>query len=371
MMTAAKRALRWKEEGKAKGAGTPIGWGRATDIVNGSTMSLSTVKRMYSFFSRHEVDKKGKDFDNTSDPSNGRIMWDAWGGDAGFTWSKTIVEREKKKLEKHMEGKHDQSTHGKKGIHQPQEAQDRIWSGTEAENEFKQTGNIEALKKKNAKATVQGMLGRGVTKERLDAYAASKGFTGKDAAEQAVGNLVDKWNLGSATDEMRSVQEVAKKTFDLKGSSDAPKGLPENAENEDIYKAFLETQYDATQKFFADKGITEVTLWRGVQRQGAGNSLKDINLVSGQRASVDVKTRPLSSFTTSPAIAEKFASGGTDVIFKTVVPVSRIFSTPITGLGTYFEREMVLLGGTDPSIAFPFEPNSDYREVFGGGTPNA
>jgi hypothetical protein len=126
MMTAAKRALRWKEEGKAKGAGTPIGWGRATDIVNGSTMSLSTVKRMYSFFSRHEVDKKGKDFDNTSDPSNGRIMWDAWGGDAGFTWSKTIVEREKKKLEKHMEGKHDQSTHaGGKGkapsIDNPQE----------------------------------------------------------------------------------------------------------------------------------------------------------------------------------------------------------------------------------------------------------
>jgi len=100
-----------------------------------------------------------------------------------------------------------------------------------------------------------------------------------------------------------------------------------------------------------------------VQRKGAGSSLKDINLVSGQRANVDVKTRPLSSFSTSPAVAEKFAGGGTDVIFKTVVPVSRIFSTPITGLGTYFEREMVVLGGTDPSIAFPFEPNKDYREV--------
>lgn len=110
MVTAAKRALRWKEEGKATGAGTPVGWGRATDIVAGRPMSLSVVTRMYSFFSRHEVDKKGKDFDNTSDPSNGRIMWDAWGGDAGFTWSKTIVERAKK-LEKHLYGQHDQSTH--------------------------------------------------------------------------------------------------------------------------------------------------------------------------------------------------------------------------------------------------------------------
>ena len=97
MVTAAKRALRWKEEGKAKGAGTPVGWGRASDIVAGRSMSLSVVKRMYSFFSRHEVDKKGKDFYNTSNPSNGRIMWDEWGGDAGFSWSRKIVQREAKK----------------------------------------------------------------------------------------------------------------------------------------------------------------------------------------------------------------------------------------------------------------------------------
>jgi hypothetical protein len=95
MKAAARRALKWKEEGKATGAGTPVGWGRATDIVNGSAMSLDTVKRMYSFFSRHEVDKKGKDFYNTSNPSNGRIMWDAWGGDAGFSWSRAIVNRNK------------------------------------------------------------------------------------------------------------------------------------------------------------------------------------------------------------------------------------------------------------------------------------
>jgi hypothetical protein len=94
MKAAARRALKWKAEGKATGAGTPVGWGRATDIVAGRSMSLSVVKRMYSFFSRHEVDKKGKDFNNTSNPSNGRIMWDAWGGDAGFSWSRAIATRE-------------------------------------------------------------------------------------------------------------------------------------------------------------------------------------------------------------------------------------------------------------------------------------
>ena len=100
MKAAARRALKYKEDGKAKGAGTPVGWGRATDIVNGASMSLDTVKRMYSFFSRHEVDKKGKDWDNAENPSNGKIMWLAWGGDAGFAWSRAIVEREKKKTEK-------------------------------------------------------------------------------------------------------------------------------------------------------------------------------------------------------------------------------------------------------------------------------
>jgi hypothetical protein len=94
MKSAAARAIRWKEEGKANGAGTPVGWGRARDIVAGRSMSLSVVKRMYSFFSRHEVDKKGKDFNNTSNPSNGRIMWDAWGGDSGYSWSRAIATRE-------------------------------------------------------------------------------------------------------------------------------------------------------------------------------------------------------------------------------------------------------------------------------------
>jgi len=95
MQSAARRAIKLKEQGKAKGAGTAVGWTRAGQLARGETLSLSTVKRMYSYFSRHEVDKKGKDWDNTESPSNGKIMWLAWGGDAGFSWSRKIVEREK------------------------------------------------------------------------------------------------------------------------------------------------------------------------------------------------------------------------------------------------------------------------------------
>jgi hypothetical protein len=92
MKAAARRALKWKEDGKATGAGTAVGWGRARQIVNGESLSLDTVKRMYSFFSRHEVDKQGKEWDK---PSHGKVMWYAWGGDAGYAWSRAIVEREK------------------------------------------------------------------------------------------------------------------------------------------------------------------------------------------------------------------------------------------------------------------------------------
>jgi len=102
MQSAARRAIKLKEQGKAKGAGTAVGWTRAGQLARGETLSLSTVKRMYSFFSRHEVDKQGKDWDNAESPSNGKIMWLAWGGDAGFSWSRKITQGEKK-MKKNLE----------------------------------------------------------------------------------------------------------------------------------------------------------------------------------------------------------------------------------------------------------------------------
>jgi len=93
MKSAAAKAIKWKEDGKANGAGTNVGWTRAHQIVNGESLSLDTVKRMYSFFSRHEVDKQGKEWDK---PSHGKVMWYAWGGDAGYSWSRAIVNRANK-----------------------------------------------------------------------------------------------------------------------------------------------------------------------------------------------------------------------------------------------------------------------------------
>jgi hypothetical protein len=69
--------------------GTAVGVARARDLANRKELSPETVARMYSFFSRHEVDKKGKDWDNAERPSNGKIAWLLWGGDSGYSWARS------------------------------------------------------------------------------------------------------------------------------------------------------------------------------------------------------------------------------------------------------------------------------------------
>ena len=87
MATNAKRALRWLKEGYAGSGFTDVGRARAVQLSNREPVSLETVKRMNSYFSRHAVDKQGKDFDNLSKPSAGRVAWDAWGGDAAVSYT--------------------------------------------------------------------------------------------------------------------------------------------------------------------------------------------------------------------------------------------------------------------------------------------
>jgi hypothetical protein len=48
---------------------------------------------MLNFFQRHESNKKAEGFSPGEDgyPSNGRIAWALWGGDAGFGWARKVV----------------------------------------------------------------------------------------------------------------------------------------------------------------------------------------------------------------------------------------------------------------------------------------
>jgi hypothetical protein len=84
----AKKGLEFRD--KLKRGGTEVGIARAHQLVNREHIDESTIKKMYSYFARHQVDKRGKNFGNEDNPSNGYIAWLLWGGDAGKDWSKEM-----------------------------------------------------------------------------------------------------------------------------------------------------------------------------------------------------------------------------------------------------------------------------------------
>ena len=90
MAEEAQRSLDWRKEGKR--GGTSVGMARARQLVNRQRLSPDVVRRMFSFFSRHEVDKEATGFRRGEEgyPSAGRVAWGLWGGDAGFSWSRKV-----------------------------------------------------------------------------------------------------------------------------------------------------------------------------------------------------------------------------------------------------------------------------------------
>jgi hypothetical protein len=93
----AKKALEWRKEYKR--GGTPVGLNTARTLAKGGQIGLEKIRHIAKYFPRHEVDKKGKGWGPGEDkfPSNGRIAWALWGGDAAWRWARVIVERENKK----------------------------------------------------------------------------------------------------------------------------------------------------------------------------------------------------------------------------------------------------------------------------------
>lgn len=87
---AARRALRWIEDGKAGKNFTDTGRARARQLADGDSVSDEVVKKMDQYFRRHTVDKDAAGFKRGSEgfPSPGRVAWDAWGGDPGERWAR-------------------------------------------------------------------------------------------------------------------------------------------------------------------------------------------------------------------------------------------------------------------------------------------
>lgn len=89
---AARRALRHREKNGSK-CGTAVGWERANQISSGEKLSLSTIKRTFSFLSRAETYNQGKFTDENGKEICGSVMYAAWGGTSMRSWCSGIINK--------------------------------------------------------------------------------------------------------------------------------------------------------------------------------------------------------------------------------------------------------------------------------------
>ena len=89
----AQKGLDWRSE-YGRG-GTAVGVARARDLSNGVRISPETARRMKAFFDRHQKNEQAEGWSpgEPGFPSNGRIAHALWGGDAGYAWSRKLVEQ--------------------------------------------------------------------------------------------------------------------------------------------------------------------------------------------------------------------------------------------------------------------------------------
>lgn len=84
----AKAALEWAEENGWGSCGTPVGKQRANQLAKGEPISYETIKRMYSFLSRH---KENAQSSKGYGDGCGQLMYDAWGGASALSWAEAKI----------------------------------------------------------------------------------------------------------------------------------------------------------------------------------------------------------------------------------------------------------------------------------------
>lgn len=89
----AKAALKYADENGWGSCGTSVGKIRANQLANGEAITLDTVKRMYSFLSRHKENaEKSKGYADGC----GQLMYDAWGGASALSWAESKIKQSEK-----------------------------------------------------------------------------------------------------------------------------------------------------------------------------------------------------------------------------------------------------------------------------------
>ncbi len=89
----ARRALeRRRELPPSRRGGTSVGVARARSLSNGQNIPIETIRRITSFFARHDTPAERRNRRNDKN-SRAAIAWDLWGGNPGRAWAESVIRR--------------------------------------------------------------------------------------------------------------------------------------------------------------------------------------------------------------------------------------------------------------------------------------
>lgn len=236
--------------------------------------------------------------------------------------------------------------------------------------------------------------------EQLEDFSPLESY-GDTSLEQLVSGLINSWAVTSndANPLSLAIQDIAKETFGLTESDEwtldphvreatdiqrilnKKNTILNDPETKTFIQDVLKAQYQLTQKYFAEKGITEVEVYRGFESPSGTALIEDvivdtIDMDYEERPDIDpaekrairdkvvdvvmqglyrakATTRPLSAWSTNQQIAYDF-SGRMGVVMRSRIPVKEIFSTPQTGFGCHIEKEVVVLGTGARNVEYFF-----------------
>lgn len=172
--------------------------------------------------------------------------------------------------------------------------------------------------------------------------------------ESAVDRMIKTWADGYDAKEtpglLLAMQEAARKEFGLarwRGFDARPKAerLAARAlmkEYGDGLRAFHRAQYESTQDWLRQRGITRVFAFRGLKEVPRALPVTGDGF---QKAAVPLQ--PVSSFSSNFYTALQFAAeeGGAGTMLAGEIPAGRILSTSRTGFGSLGELEITVLSG--------------------------
>lgn len=286
--SAAIKGLEYRQKAGGKGGlsaqqaakeGIGSGVQRAVNLKNRDKISPYTIKRMFSFFSRHEknksIDPKHKD-----EPwkDRGYVSWLIWGGDPGFTWVKKV----KKQMDTADKSSIKKSGMALKVAHMYLSASSQIQKGIDVEKEhkdlyelfckfFKKLGikmpiTKEEFYKTIAKAHLKELpdyydrldkMEKGIEKTAMDFSTIAPTLTPEKKLDPREITRVIRQSIAAELDAIHLYEIIVDSTDDSK----VKKVLQDIADEEKVHVGELEEllkKYDKDVIKFNDEGAKEV-----------------------------------------------------------------------------------------------------------------